>query len=249
MPRAPKEKPGPTYRCPHCGDQIRHLPGNHEFLVCNHCRHRYMVMIDQQTGTVAFVDQAEKSGPEPLWLPKGSIRAMVAMALVVLVLALVVRGGSVPAALTSLLLTVVGFYFGFRMKSSTLGDRLYDPTASRDLPLYMPPGVIRAVLVLCLAAAWFLLTSRGRLGATQEQMDFFTILTGLAAGHYFTKVIRRAGGGGGGGGKLGHVKALAVLALMAALAAVYMTNADASMPHWSVMALCGTISFYFGSRS
>lgn len=206
-----------------------------------------MVMIDQQTGTVAFVDQAEKSGPEPLWLPKGSIRALVAMALVALVLALVLRGRSVPAALTSLLLTVVGFYFGFRMKSSTLGDRLYDPTASRDLPLYLPPGVIRVVLIVCLALAWFLLASRGRLGATQEQMDFFTILTGLAAGHYFTKVIRRAGGGGGG--KLGHVKALAVLALTAALAAVYITNADASLPHWSVMALCGTISFYFGSRS
>jgi len=30
---------------------------------------------------------------------------------------------------------------------------------------------------------------------------------------------------------------------------VYVTGADAPLPHWSVMALCWTISFYFGSRS
>jgi len=74
MGRAPKERPGPTYRCPHCGERIFRLPGNHERIICNRCRHRYMVMIDQETATVAFVDQADRGGPEPLWLPRGSIR-------------------------------------------------------------------------------------------------------------------------------------------------------------------------------
>lgn len=246
MLRSPKEKPGPTYRCPHCGDRIGRLPGSHEFLICNHCRNRYMVMIDQQTGTVAFVDQAAKSGPEPLWLPKGSIRALVAMALAGLALALVLRGRDMPAALASLLLTVVGFYFGFRMKSTTLGDRLYDPTAAREQPLFMPSGAIRVLVIVCLALAGGFLASRGRLTATREQMEFFVILAGLVAGHYFTKIVRLSGGGGG---KLGHIKALAVLALTAALAAVYITTADATMPPWSVRGLCATISFYFGSRS
>jgi len=63
------------------------------------------------------------------------------------------------------------------MKASTLGDRLYDPTASRDLPLYMPPGVIRGVLVLCLAGAWFLVTlgaqvPRGSPGWGAERSGF-----------------------------------------------------------------------------
>jgi hypothetical protein len=200
----------------------------------------------RQTVTAAFVDQAEKAGPGPPWLPRGSIRALVALVLAAAALVLVLRGRDMPAALTSLLLTVVGFYFGFRMKSDTLSDRLYDPTASREQPLYMPSGAIRMVLIGCLAVAGGLLASRGRLGATREQMEFFIIIAGLVVGYYFTKVVRLAGGGGG---KLGHVKALAVLALTAALVAVFVTGADASMPPWSVTGLCGAISFYFGSRS
>ena len=62
----PKERSGPTYRCPHCGEHILRLPDSHDFLVCNRCRARYMVMIDPQTQAVALVDQAAKSGPAPL---------------------------------------------------------------------------------------------------------------------------------------------------------------------------------------
>lgn len=206
-----------------------------------------MVMIDPQTLAVAFVDQAEKSGPPPLGLPKGSVRALVAMVMAATVLVLVIRGHDVPGALASLLLTIIGFYFGFRAKSATLSDRLYDPTAARELPLYLPPGAIRLMLILCFIAAGALLASRGRLGATREQAEFFVILAGLVVGHYFAKVFRPIGRGSKA--VLGHVKALVVMALTASLASVFISNADASMSQWSVIGLCATVSFYFGSRS
>lgn len=242
-----KERSGPTYRCPHCGEHILRLPDSHDFLVCNRCRARYMVMIDPQTQAVAFVDQAAKSGPPPLGLPKGSVRALVAMAMAATALVLVIRGQDVPGALASLLLTIIGFYFGFRTKANTLSDRLYDPTAARELPLFLPPGVIRLMLILCFVAAGAMLASRGRLGATREQAEFFVILAGLVVGHYFAKIVRPIGRGSKAA--MGHVKALAVLALTASLASVFISGADASMPQWSVMGLCATVSFYFGSRS
>ena len=246
MAGLPKDRPVPTYRCPHCGDQIFRLPGSHEYLRCNHCSHRYMVLIDEQTRTAAFVDQAAKPGSEPLWLPKGSIRALVALSLAAAALVVVVLDRNVPAALLSLLLTVVGFYFGFRVKSSTLGDRLYDPTASREQPLHLPSGVIRGLLVLSLSIAGVLLAMRGELGSSEEQFGFFVILAALVVGHYFARLVKLSGGSGG---PLGHVKALAVLGLTAALVWIFVAGVDESMPPWSVILLCGTVSFYFGSRS
>lgn len=243
----PKERPHPTYRCPHCGEHILRLPDSHDFLVCNRCRARYMVMIDPQTKAVAFVDQAARSGPAPLGLPKGSIRALVAMAMAATALVLVIRGWDVPEMLASLLLTIIGFYFGFRTKASTLSDHLYDPTTARELPLFLPPGAIRLMLILCFVAAGALLASRGRLGAVREQAEFFAILGGLVVGHYFAKILRPIGRGSKA--VLGHVKALAVLALTASLAAAFISGADASMPRWSVTGLCVAVSFYFGSRS
>lgn len=243
----PKERPGPTYRCPHCGEHILRLPDSHDFLVCNRCRARYMVMIDPQTRTVAFVDQAAGSGPPPLGLPKGSVRALVSLAMAATALVLVVRGQDLPGALASLLLAIIGFYFGFRTKASTLSDRLYDPTATRELPLYMPPGVIRLMLILSFVAAGALLASRGRLGATREQAEFFVILSGLVVGHYFSKITRPTSRGSKA--VMGHIKAMAVLALTCSLAWVFISGAGASMPPWSVMGLCATVSFYFGSRS
>ena len=245
MTPAPKERPSPTYRCPHCGDEIRRLPGANEFVICNRCRRRYMVMVDPPTGTVAFVDQSEGAGAEPLGLPKGSVRALVATGLTLAAAAVAAQGRDMPAALMSLLLTVVGFYYGFRAKASELGDRLYDPTADRERPLYLPSGAIRTGLIVALAITCVLLVAKGRLTASREQVEFFLILAGLVVGHYFAKFVRFAGAGRG---PLGHLKALAVLGITGWLATVFVA-APHSMPPTAVTALCAAVSFYFGSRS
>ena len=245
MARNVRERQAQTYRCPHCGDEILRLPGANEFVICNRCRRRYMVMIDPQTQTVAFVDQSEASGTEPLGLPKGSVRALVALGLTVAAAVVAAEGRDLPAALMSLLLTVVGFYYGFRAKASELGDRLYDPTADRERPLFLPSGAIRTLLIVALAVTCGLLISKGKMVGSREQIEFFIILSGLVVGHYFAKFVRFAGAGRG---PIGHVKALAVQGITAWLAVIFVRAAE-NMPPMMITVLCGTVSFYFGSRS
>ncbi len=103
------------------------------------------------------------------------------------------------------------------------------------------------MLILCFIVAGSLLASRGQLGATREQAEFFVILSGLVVGHYFAKIVRPIGRGSKAA--MGHIKALAVLVLTGSLAWVFISGVDSSMPQWSVMGLCATVSFYFGSRS
>lgn len=56
---------------------------------------------------------------EPLNLPKGSIRSFVTLTMALSCWALVVTGRPVPAWLFSLILTVIGYYFGFRTSNKT----------------------------------------------------------------------------------------------------------------------------------
>jgi len=231
------------YRCPHCREQITRLPDNHTYYTCSRCRTRYLAMVDEQTNTVAFVDQTTRPSSRPLGLPKGSVRALVALSMVATCTALVARGHDVPGALASLLLTIIGFYFGFRVKSASLSDRVYDPSARRELPLYLPGGVIRTLLILaCLFMAGLLL-HRARLLSVPAHLELFVILAGLIAGHYFHKVSR------GTGPLLGHAKAALAVVMAAGLSWLFVTETHAALPPFAVMLLCATISFYYGSRS
>jgi len=236
-------KPRISYRCPRCREQITRLPDNHTFYTCARCRTRYRVMIDEQTNTVAFVDQSAQSGKPPLGLPKGSIRALVALAMAGVCLAIVAQGGDIPGSLASLLLTIIAFYFGYRGKGASLIDRVYDPAARRELPLYLPAGLIRTLLIAACAMTAYLLLRADRVLGVPMHLEFLFILAGLIAGHYFGKVVRGASPG------VGHLKAVVALALAAVLAWVFVTGRHLSMPPHVVMLLCATISFYYGSRS
>jgi DNA-directed RNA polymerase subunit RPC12/RpoP len=239
---APREREI-LHRCPHCREQITRLPDNHEHYTCPRCRARYLAMIDEQTGTAAFVDQSTRPSVQPLGLPKGSIRALVALSMTAACAVLVVRGHDVPGALASLLLTITGFYFGFRTKAATLSDRVYDPSARRELPLYLPPGAIRTLLILaCLCSAIVLLYG-GRMVNVPVHLELFVILAGLIAGHYFGKVSR------GGGAVLAHAAAALAVLMAAGLTWLFVTETYLSLPPHVVILLCATISFYYGSRT
>ena len=61
----------------------------------------------------------------PLWMPEGSVRAILAMALVGSVMVLAIRGdesqGPAVMAVVSLASAVVGFYFAVRTKEQSKG--------------------------------------------------------------------------------------------------------------------------------
>ncbi|RLG20947.1 hypothetical protein DRN72_04400 [Methanosarcinales archaeon] len=50
----------------------------------------------------------------PLWMPEGSVRAILAMVVVVFSLITVLREGEIPQSLLGILGMVMGFYFGVR---------------------------------------------------------------------------------------------------------------------------------------
>jgi len=236
----------PAHQCPHCGEQIRRLPDNQTHYQCPRCRVRYLVMIDEETGATAFVDQTHQPTTPPLGLPPGSVRALVALAMVGSCTMLVARGADVPGALASLLLAVIGFYFGFRTKAATLSDRIYDPAARRELPLYLPSGVIRTLVIAGVVATAVLLYRRERLLEPSEHLEFFVVLAGLIGGYYFGKVFRF--GSPGARAVVGHLKALLVLAVAAWATALFLSDLYPQRPTLT-MVLCAAISFYYGTRT
>jgi hypothetical protein len=48
---------------------------------------------------------------QPLWMPRGSVRAILALALVAALIALVLSGQAIPDAFAPIVASVVAFYF------------------------------------------------------------------------------------------------------------------------------------------
>jgi len=92
---------------------------------------------------------------DPLNLPRGSIRALVTLALLITLWSLVLTPGKdVPLVLTYLTLMVVGHYFGSRESA----QRKSDPaTAAKrpKSPLGLPAGTVRVVIVLGFAGVGY----------------------------------------------------------------------------------------------
>jgi hypothetical protein len=238
----------PTMHCPRCGDEVQYTLSHGGEYTCPLCRAQYAILLDEKTGEAAFVEPARPSAGEPLGLPKGSIRAAIALGLLGTATLLGVAGREVPDELLSLLLTVIGFYFGFRTTASALSDRVYDPFAAREQPLYMPGGVIRKLMIAAVIVLGFALGARGVLWQDPTYAEFFFTIAGLIAGHLFGRYL--AGEPGSAQRKvIGHVKAMACLCVAALLVALFLTDTHRTLPTTVVLLLCATVSFYYGSRT
>ncbi|GAG44322.1 unnamed protein product, partial [marine sediment metagenome] len=192
-----------------------------EVLACPACQSRFRVLLDAETGATGFVEASPESIPEPLHLPRGSIRALTALGMAVSCWVLIGQGRDVPGGLLSVLLTVIGYYFGFRMRVKAAGSRIYDPTAREVAPLYLPGGVIRWVLIIGFAIAAGVLHSRGRLTQLKKYLEFFVVLFGLILGYVFAKVFTRRPGSPVALA-INHVKGAAVLAVAGYLTVVFL---------------------------
>jgi hypothetical protein len=245
MPEKPKQ---PAYRCPHCGERVPPRLEDHARYICPRCRTRYRIMLDAETRAAVFVDESERPRPEPLGLPKGSIRALIALVMTATCAALVAQGRDVPPALISLLLAIIAFYFGFRTKAASLSDRVYDPTVRREHPLYLPAGVIRMLMIAALAVTAGLLVHQERLATNAEYVQFFVIIAGLVAGYFFGRVFG-ASGDVATRTAVAHVKGVFGLLVAAAVVGVFLAEAEDELPASAVSILCAAVSFYFGSRS
>jgi len=235
------------YHCPRCGFDIGKQLTDGEVLDCPACQSRFRVLLDAETGTAGFVEASPESIPEPLHLPRGSLRALTAMGMSLSCWALIGQGRDVPGGLLSVLLTVIGYYFGFRIRVKAAGSRIYDPTAREVAPLYLPGGVIRWVLIVGFAIAAGMLHSRGHL-ARLKYLEFFVVLAGLILGYVFAKIFTRHPGSPVALA-INHVKGAAVLAVAGYLTVMFLSGRYEGIPPTMLTVLCAAISFYYGSRS
>jgi len=235
------------YSCPRCDHPLRKDFAHGELFACPECRGRFKFLLDEPSGHAAMIDQDVRRPSHPLWLPRGSVRALVAVAMAAAFWVLTFAGRTVPGYLMSLLLTIVGYYFGYRSEADQGDVRVYDASAEIERPLGLPAGVIRLGLMAGFLASGAALLAAGTLSRV-EYIEFFVILFGLLLGTGFGRMLSKIRGTGAYGA-INHVKAVLVLGLAAFLTWLILTGRSMGMSEWLLVVLCSLVSFYFGSRS
>ena len=234
------------YYCPHCEAIVRDDLTDGGKFTCHVCGKRFSVMLDASSGKAGFVELTTREVPEPLYLPRGSIRALSTMALAGSSWVMILWGQEVPQYLFGLLLGTIAYYFALRQKLKAAQSRILDASAKAQAPLFLPSGVIRAFLIGGFMVSGYVLLERGLL-LEMKYLEFFIILAGLVVGYVFGRLFNRSEG------SLfyiyvNHLKGLAVLVAAACLAYLMIGGGHEQHPRLA-MALASAISFYFGSRS
>jgi hypothetical protein len=232
--------------CPKCEEPLAATPGDQGELRCAGCATRYATLLDPARGLGALVDLDEAERAHPLWLPRGSIRALITLSVAGLAWTQVFQQREIPHFLLGLLLTLIGYYFGVRRELRGNDSGVYDIAGDPERPLFLPAGSIRLVLMLGFLGAAGYLAVRGNL-LERVYLEFFLILAGLIMGHLFRRMIARMDGALARD-IVKHGKAVAVILVTGAL--IYLVQAglhDALYP--LPLVLGGLVSFYFGSRS
>ena len=235
-----------TYRCPDCSAEIRDKLTDGQQFSCLNCHRSFRVLLDESTEKVGFVPLDTAVVQEPLHLPQGSVRAIATLVAAGCCWILVVATRPVPGYLLSLLLTIIGYYFGFRQKLKSAQSRILDASAQAQEPLNLPGGSIRLLLVLGFAVCGVVLWARGRI-VQPAYLEFFIVLAGLVAGYFFARIVAGATGSALGN-LMNHAKGLLVLTASVALAVLLLMGLRADESHLGLTLAC-VISFYFGSRS
>jgi hypothetical protein len=235
-----------AYRCPNCGAEIREELTDGQQFDCLNCRRAFRVLLDESTEKVGFVPLDTVVVREPLNLPRGSVRAIATLATAGCCWILIFANAAVPGYLLSLLLTVIGYYFGFRKKLKRAQSRILDASSRAQEPLNLPGGSIRMVLILGFAVCAVVLWARRQI-ADSAYLEFFIVLAGLVAGYFFARIFSGTIGSSMGN-LINHAKGVLVLVATVALAALLLGGLYTDQPQLGLTLAC-MISFYFGSRS
>ena len=233
--------------CPTCGVEIRGSIEDGQEYQCTSCHKKYIVLADKQTDKIGLVLLEESKIEEPLYLPRGSLRAITTILLAGCCWILIFINQDVPSYLLSLLLTVIGYYFGFRKKEAMVRGRMYDAAAKIENPLFLPAGYIRVFLIAGFLVSAGILWARGQLGDL-TYLEFFLILAGFTGGYIFARLLVNLEDVPAVYNSLLHLKGLILLGSAFALAVMLLTLHYQQNAYPPLVCAC-VISFYFGSRS
>src|SRR3989475_11606743 len=122
--------------------------------------------------------------PEPLRLPRGSVRGTIPLLVTAAYAYLLLQDKPVPSVLVNSVVVVIAFYFGSR---AAAGPPV--PPAPGQPPTFVVPAprrtkVVRGLLLIGFAglAAWFFRTNRPSFGIPAELVAVLEVLGGYASG-------------------------------------------------------------------
>lgn len=235
--------------CPKCGADIRADAKDKDEIVCFCCNRK--IRVKDRAGEKVQLIQ------ETLWMPKGSVRAIITLLISATCWILVVKGDVVPKYLFNLLIAVISYYFAFRKKDSfpnmsvtKTPDEFADVTASgQTKPLYLPGGLIRFILIAGFAFCGIMVLKE-EVYKDPDYLEFFVILAGLVLGYFFARfadMFRKDAGVYNG---VTHVKGVIVLIAALFLAVILLSDLGSGEFRTRIPLLCACIvTFYFGSKS
>jgi hypothetical protein len=189
---------------------------------------------------------------DPLNLPRGSVRSLIALALLGVLWSLMLLDREIPLPLTYLVLLVLGYYFGSRSTQVRVeGQRS---------PLFLPRGTIRAVIVAGFAAVAYRLASTDRLSVVKDGSFHFNVedrravILFLVAALVLGVVVKKAadvvlrGKTTPSSKLLSNIRAVVALMATAILAIVSCLTQEEPLNLNLALAATLIVGFYFGSR-
>jgi len=190
----------------------------------------------------------------PLGLPTGSVRALLTLLILAVVVHEIVLGRTVAVIWTETLVIALAYYFTYRRFVSlppALMARLEHEGAlpKEPNPLGLPRHSIRFLIVLTIAGLGAFLYREQRLLEPQVITIFGTALCYLLG--VFVSAIT-SWWWKGGKTLATHfwedIKAITVLLVLGATAALYFLGTPDLVPGWLQTTTVGLVLFYFGSR-
>ncbi len=198
-------------------------------------------------------EQSFHSRP-PLGLPTGSVRALLTLLILAVVVHEIVRGRVVALIWTETLVIALAYYFTYRRFVSLPRELIVRLEGEGALPhepspLGLPRHTIRIVIILTLTTLGVYLYREHRLLEPQVITIFATALSyllGVFVSAFMSWWSR------GRKSLATHfwedIKAVAVLLIVAATAALHFLGGPEMVPNWLQNATVGLVLFYFGSR-
>ena len=188
---------------------------------------------------------------KPLGLPRGSVRAVLLLALVVTAILDVRNTGEIQTWLVAAAVIAAVSYFSSRSTTNAFRAGADGAIAKRGHPLGLPAGSVRTVFLLAVAyGAWLWLGSAEHPALAPADHALVWVVGAFALGVLSRWVLRRLRRPDDPGARfLDHL--LGLISLVAGLGLVAIAawgGADADVPSWGEPLLAAVVVHYFGTR-
>jgi hypothetical protein len=204
-------------------------------------------------------NQPSSSEFTPLGLPKGSVRALASLIVLVTIWLIILMGeyavlAGKEAEFANVAILVVSFYFGVRRTAVGMtGGKLI----TRADPLYLPRTTIRIIMLLGFTATIIFVAWDAESWTEIPSFLFttFLIIIGYFAGVILNEITERFFAGDetetGFDRTISHLKALGLLAFTLLICGLYLwgVNEGEAVPDYFGNLLAVAIGLYYGSRN